>query len=41
MTEVTKEMIMDALYDYVSELSEENTLELWNAYCEDNEQMHR
>lgn len=41
MTEVTKEMIMDALYDYISELSEENTLELWNAYCKDNEQMHR
>lgn len=41
MEEVTNEMIMDALTDYVSELSEEDTITLWNAYCEDCNQMHR
>lgn len=41
MTEVTKEMVTDYLEQFISELSEEKTVELWNDYVEENEEMHK
>lgn len=41
MTEVTKEMVTDYLAQFISELSEEKTVELWNDYVEENEEMHK
>lgn len=41
MTEVTKEMTMVTIEQFISKLSEEKTVELWNDYVEENKEMHK